>query len=1071
MSGTTGRGSLPRPRRGDLAAKMPGRCVGPSRLGLEVRRPWGRRWGAGPSRGYGARRRARSSVWERRCMSAERRQRPLGRIPTAEVVAGVSEALGTPGTAGFIETARDHRAVWVNGALGEPEVVGPAGSVWVTGSGEEADDRSPRGCERKGRPGSLGHGSILELWLKVQAMRAASGCGDGSRVELCPVPAGEGPVERGVPGRASWVETSRRGVTGPWVKGQVRAVPQAELPTVMKLRAGCEGVPTFCGHGQTGRVLPPVSLSETVDTIGSAHASGPWQRGQTRGVPGTIRLPETVGVPRTLEIEVGCGDAPGLWGRGPLVQVPGALAQDAVCENTRGLSGRQHSGGIPNVMMVPRAVEEETTPMYASGLWQRRQEADDIGSEGIPALWGTGQPVEMPCATEEETRCDGDPGLRERGQAMWLETGSGSDPGSWEAQTAEQQMGFQGARDLWGIEHSVGVPKALGKETDCASIPAMWETGQLPGGSQAVVVPGTLEDDNNYDGIPGLWERQQTLGTPLTEVEAVPGLNVRETHTGNVLRLWERRSIMGEQEDLVPAALEASGLSDQETSYGTVLCLCGRKQAMGVSETVGMSQAAGVPKHRCALAGVPIALEVTGPGKIPARVPAAVWASGPVCQENSARDVMNLWERTHASGMPVDSGGPMSPEELWSVGKDNGSEPFPGSWGRRQAVEVYGSPEVQTGSGSFTGFLGRRQTVGTPAIMGVSPASGGPLTSRVPRPLREEAVSGTVFGLCRERQAVGGPADARVSTRMPTCARVPEPMEEKTGTGCISGLSGGRQTAGVYRAMGFPEPLGEERHSKGLLSLSGRGQTTGMPVTARVSMAMGVPTASGPQMEPGSGSGDDSSIWGRRLVTEVPTAASRPGSVEEEMGSEGVSGLWQRRTSRTVPEAIRVSVPLGTLAAVGVPKAGRVPAAVWVTGSSGEEAGVDVSGLTVVRRQSTEGAGASGEESGGRGILGLAGTCQTVGASHTCGGSARFWSCPRSMGEETACENVPRVSRTRLAVVVPPVSREEIGLSHFRDPSEQRGRRQVGEVPGIRAMGNDLGQNYVGGDRLGRAFQ
>ncbi|KAG3270122.1 collagen alpha-2(I) chain-like [Ictidomys tridecemlineatus] len=1067
MSGATGRGSLPRLRRGDLAAKMLGRCVGPSRLGREVRRPWGRRWGAGTSRGFGARRRARSSVWEKRCVSTERRQRPLGRRQSSEV-AGASEALGTPGAAGFIEAARDRRVVWVNGALGEPEVVGPTGSVWVTGSGEEASDKSPRVCERKGRPGALGHGSILELWLKVQAMRAASGCGDGSRVELCPVPSGEGPVERGVPGRASWVETSRGGVTGPWVKGQVRAIPRAsELPRTMGIRA-------VCGQGQTGRVLPPLSFSGAVEKIGSACVPGPWQRGQTGGVPGTMRLPEAVGVPRAVKVEVGCGEPPGLWGRGQLV--PGAVAQDTACGDIPGLWGRVQTGGVPNVMVVPRAEEEETTPVCAPGMWQRRQEVDDIGSEGIPALWGTGQPVGVPCATEEETRYVGDPGLKERGQAMWLETGSGSEPGILgAAQTAElsgsreQQTGSQGARDLWGIEHPVGVPRALGKETGCASIPALWEIGQLPGMSQAVMVPGTLEEESSYGGIPGPWERQQPLGTPLTE--AVPELNVRETHTGNVLSLWKRRSTMEGQEDLVPAALGTSGLTDQETSSGAVSCLCGSRQAVGVSETVDVPQAAGVPKHRYAPAGVPIAREVPGPGKVPARVPAAVWASGPVCQEDSARDVMNPWETACTAGVPVASGGPMSPEELWSVGEDNGSGAFPGSRGRRQTVEipmaseVPGSLEVQTGSGGSSGFLGRRQTVGMPVIMGVSPASRGSLTPRATKPMREEAGSGSVSGLCKERQTVRGPVDTKGSTRMPTSTRMPEPMEGKTGSGCISGLSGVRQAAGIYRAMGFPEPLGEERHSEGLLGLSGRGQA------ARVSVAMGIPTTSGPLMEPDSSSGNDSNIWGRRRITEVPTAASIPGSVEEVMGSEGVSGLWQRRTSGTVPEAVRVPVPLGMLAAIGVPTAGRVPAAVWVTGSSGEEAGVDVSGLTVVRRQSTEGARPSGEESGGTGILGLAGTCQAVGVSHTCGGHARLWSCPRSVGEETACENAPGVSRTRLALMVPPVSRQEIDLSHFRDPPEHRRRRQVGEGSRIRVRENDLRDSYVGEDRLWGGFQ
>ena len=261
MSGAAGPGVLPGLRGGELAAETPGRCVGPSRSGRGVRRPWKRR-GAGTSRGRGGRRRARSSVRGTRCVSAERLQdcrRPWGRRPVAGTAqaAGANEAGGTPATAGSMEAARDLGTVWVNGAVGEPQVVGPVGSVWVTGTGEEEETsyRSPRGCERKGCPGSTGHESILELWLKVQAMRAASGCGEGSRVELHPVPAGEGPVERGVPGRASWVETSRGGLTGPWVKGQARTVPRAAgVAIAPDLGAGCERASGLCGQGQAVRM-------------------------------------------------------------------------------------------------------------------------------------------------------------------------------------------------------------------------------------------------------------------------------------------------------------------------------------------------------------------------------------------------------------------------------------------------------------------------------------------------------------------------------------------------------------------------------------------------------------------------------------------------------------------------------------------------------------------------------------------------------------------------------------------------------------------------------------------------
>ncbi|KAM9596625.1 uncharacterized protein ACIGJ3_023178 [Trichechus inunguis] len=256
-SRATGRGSLPRLRRAEQAAEMPARCLGTNRPRRGVQRPWGRRRAAGAPRGRGAKRQSRFSVWGTGCVSTERLQecrRPRGRRQAAETAeaVGVNEALGTPETPGSIEAARNPETVWVNGAVGEPEVVGPTGSVWVTGTcDEETDDRSLLGCERKGRPGSLGHGSILELWLKVQAMRAASGCGEESRVELYPVPAGEGPVERGVPGQASWVETSRGGLTGPWVKGQARAVPRATgVPRAKGLVAGYKAALGLCGQGQ-----------------------------------------------------------------------------------------------------------------------------------------------------------------------------------------------------------------------------------------------------------------------------------------------------------------------------------------------------------------------------------------------------------------------------------------------------------------------------------------------------------------------------------------------------------------------------------------------------------------------------------------------------------------------------------------------------------------------------------------------------------------------------------------------------------------------------------------------------
>ncbi|KAM9208903.1 uncharacterized protein PS065_012782 [Dugong dugon] len=224
---------------------------------------------------------------------------------------------------------------------------------------------------------------------------------------------------------------------------------------------------------------------------------------------------------------------------------------------------------------------------------------------------------------------------------------------------------------------------------------------------------------------------------------------------------------------------------------------------------------------------------------------------------------------------------------------------------------------------------------------------------------------------------------------MPTSVRMTGPMGEKTGSGDISGLSGGRLTAGVPMALGLCTAsglVGEEIHSGGLLCISGRRQTAGMPVAAGVSVAVGVPTAAG---SPGPLLGDTSSqdvsgVWGRRQATGVPIAVSVPGLVEGETGSNGVSGLWRRQT-RTVPEVVWGPQSLGVLAAVGVPTPGRVPAAVWVTGSIGEETNGGVSGLTVVR-ESTEGPGASREETGGRSILELAGRRQAVIPSRGGGG-------------------------------------------------------------------------------------
>ncbi|XP_070938333.1 collagen alpha-1(I) chain [Macaca nemestrina] len=1141
MSRATGRGALPRLRRGEQAAKMPGRCVGPSRSGRGVRRPWGKRRGAGTSRGRGARRRARSLEWETRCVSAERaqgRQRPWGTRQAAETAdaAGANEALEAPGPPGSIEAARDPGAVWVNGAVGEPEVVGPAGAVWVTGSGEEeAEDRSPRGCEGKGRPGSLGHESILHLWLKVQAMRAASGCGEGSRVELHPVPVGEGPVERGVPGRASWVETSRGGLTGPWVKGQARGIPRAPSgPTVLGLGAAYERTLGFCGQGQAGRVPPPVSVpgalasgSEmaphlwrgqavgipgTGEEIGYGLVPGPCEKEQAVGEPGTVGWPGAVGAPRAVEGELGCGGAAGLWGRGHSPQIPGALAHEAVCGATPGVWGRGQAVGVFD------AVEEEPTSVGAAGVCYRRQAGEETDSVGMPGPWGTGHSVGVPCATEEETRCGGDPGFRERGQPVWVETGSGGDPGSrGAAQTAEpscpgeQAAGSGGAPGLWGIEQATGVPRALGKDTGCVNVPGLWGAGQVVGVPQAVVVPGALGEELSHSGALGLWDGQQVLAGP--PAEAVPGLG-EETCGGNVLSLWERRQAVGEPESLGPPALGVPGSVDQEAGCGVVSCLCRRRQAVGVSETVGIPRAADVAQHRCATAGVPVALGVPGSGKAPVGVPAAVWASGPVCQEGNSRDIWNLWERARAARISLASGGPVAREELWSSGEDCDSGAFSGPWGRRQTIGVSvapegpglgeetdsggiprpwgwrqrvrtpvatevllaprapGSVELEPGSGGFSGLSGRQQTAGMPGTVGLSAASGVPVAPRVPRPVQEETGS----ELWGKGETVGGPADAKGPTRMevPTSTRMPGPMGEKTGSGGVSGLLGGRQTTGVSMAVRLPGSVGEGALFERVSGLSGRRQTAGRPVAARGSMAVGVPTAPGlpGPMLGDTGSGDDcSGIWARTLATEGPTAARVPGPVEGETGSEGVSGLWRRRHSGAIPEAGRVPMPLGVLAAVGAPMAGRTPAAVWVTGSSGAEVDVGVSGVTMLRRQSTGGVGASEDETGGGNILGLAGSSQAVGASHTYVPGTRLWSCPRSVGEETAFENALDMSGTRTAVGVPPVSREEIGLGHFRDHLQPSGRRLAGEVSAVRVRGSNLGESYVGEARLRGAFQ
>nr|XP_058139717.1 collagen alpha-1(XXIV) chain [Dasypus novemcinctus] len=1134
MSQATGPGALPRLRGGEPAAALRSACVGPGRSWRGIQRPWGRRWAAGASGDLGARRRSRSAVWETRCVSAERLQecgRPWGRRPAAET-AEANEALGTPRTAGSVEAVSFPGAVWVNGAVAEPEVVGPAGSVWVTRTGEEKTNYgSPRGCEGRGRPGSLGHESILELWLKVQAMRAASGCGDESRIELYAMPAGEGPVERGIPGRASWVETNRGHLTGPWMKGQARAVPQAtRVATAFGLGADPERASGLYGQEQPVRVprvvgfpgtletrsgIAPrlwwrgqaVEVPGTVENIGSGVSPGSWGKGPTMGMPQAMGWLEAVGLPRAVEGEIDCG-TPCLSVRGQSVQGPGALAEEAVYGDTPGLRGRGHPVG------VPRAVEEKRSSAGTLGLWPRRQVVEEIGSGGIPGLWGIGQPVVVPCAIKEQATCGGDPGFRERGQAVWVETGSGDDPGSrytaWNAEVPgpdEQELDSGGIPGLWGIKQATGVPGALKEKMGCGSLQNLWGTERPVRASQAVVVLGGMGEETCYDGVLGLWGRQQALG--VSAADTAPDVAGEETCCGRVQSRWERRQAVGEQDALVPTALGLSGPVDQETGYGDISHLCGRRQTLGAPETAGIPKKAGIPKHRHASPGEPTAVDVHASG----RVPVAVWVSGPTGQKTNTRSVLDLWDSVHAARIPTSSGVPMASGVPPPFEEDTNSGAFPGSWGRRQAFKVpvaarvpvasevpglageeYGSggvpgswgrsqtaripvaaevpiaPRVpgplglETGSGSFSGLLERRQMARVPVAARRFTPGGVSVAPRAPRPVQEETGSQGGSGLWEGKQTAGVPAGAKGSTTMgvPVSARMPGPMGKKTGSGGISSLLRGRQTAGVpmaeglHPATGVPGTVGVEPCSGGPLGLWGRRQAVGIPLAAGVpGPAVGATT-----------SGEVSGIWGRSQATEVPFAARVPVPVEGETGSESVSGLWRRQENGTVPDTLRVPQSLGVLAVVGVPVAGRMPAAVWVTGSTGEKTN------GTVRGQSAEESGPAGEDTESRSILGLAGKRQAVGETHTYGGGTKLWGCSRSVGEGRDSGNVLGVSGTRMTVEVPeavdilPVVREETGLGHFGDHLPQSGRKQAAEVSEGKLRGGNLQENYVGEGRL-----
>ncbi|XP_052051897.1 uncharacterized protein LOC127694393 [Apodemus sylvaticus] len=831
---------------------MPAHCMRAGRLRRSVRPLWARRWGAGLSRGYGVRRRVRSSVQRMLCANIGRLKngrRPLvKRIVKPTAPPGVNKAFGTPGSAGSVEGAMDPRTVWVNGTVGEPEVVGPAGSVWVTVSGEEELDNSSPSCERRGRPGTLGHESILELWLKVQAMRVASGCWEGSRVELHSVPAGEGPVEKGIPGRASWVETSRGGVTGPWVRGHTSTFPQASgLPTARGIGAGCERGSILCRQGQAGKTLPAVGGPEVVEKIDCA-ASGPWEKRQTVALPEALGWSQVLKRPRAGEVRE-CGGTSCLCGGGQSVQGSGALAEEAEYGHMLWERG-QTEGGPDALLVLPRALEDETVSHGGPGLWQRRQEVEDIVSRGIPGLRTMGQPVGVPCAREEEARCGGDPGAWGATQAAEL------------CASEEQEIGSRGAQGLWGVEQAVGAPRAWGKEADDAIVSGLWGTGQLP---QTGVVSGDREEETSYDVL-GLWERPQALEAPLAE--PLPGPVMEETYGGNPLSLWERRQVMREQEVQAPAALGTPGAVDQDIRCGALSWPCGRRRAVGLIEAVE-------PKHRCATEGVPSALGI----------PAALW----VCQESSSTDGVNLQGQTHAA-----CGRLVAPEECSSVVEHSESEALPCAWGRRPALGVPLAPEIpgplkiEAVSRSFSGLSGRRQTVGIPVTVGVSPAGVGV-------PLR---VSSSVWEhSCKRVSDSGG----RPPTRVSVTVGLPESMGDAT---LSEGLQR-RQSAVVPVAARISTTVGEPTTSRllgphGVVD-RGCGESSGM--WQRRQMAEVPTAASVPKLEREAGSEGISGLWRRHSGTVL--GAAREASHQGMLAGVGVPMV------RHVPAAVWATEPSG----------------------------------------------------------------------------------------------------------------------------------------------------------------
>ncbi|XP_042536514.1 uncharacterized protein LOC122108589 [Dipodomys spectabilis] len=666
----------------------------------------------------GARLRVRSSVRELRGVRAER-LRPRRR--RAAESAGAHKALGPPGTVGLTEAARDSRVVWVNGAVGEPAVVGPAGSVWVTRSEEEEEEEasgicSRRGCERKGRPSPMGHESILELWLKVRAMRMASGCWEGSRVELHPVPAGEGAVERGLPGRASWFQTSQDGVTGPWVRGQARAGSQASgLTTSVGLGAACELASGPCGQAQVGLVSSPVVVSGLLEEVGCVGIPGPQELGQTPEDLGGMDLPEAVGVLRAGEVEMCCGDTPGLEDSGQLVQIPGAVTQLAGCGDTSSLW--EKAVEVPDAWVVPRVVSEETISMGPSGMWQRRQVEEDIGSESNPGLWGTEQPIGMPCATEEDTRCGCDPGFRERAErSLWVERSSEGSPGSWGVlhpaalcDPGEWKAGLPSAQGLWGPEHTVEVPKTLGREIDCVSVSGLRGTGQLPELSRTVVL-GDREKGTIYGVLPGLQEKQQAE-TELTK---------EETHSGSVLNPWGRRQIE-EQEALGPATFQVPGLvmvgdciSEDNMGLGrrtTEVPPVARLPGLNEGEE-GTEGAPGLWRSRSnrIVPGAvqrPLPLEMLTAVSTEEHVPAALWVTTSSGEEDECASGLSVWRRQCTEGARTSGG-----ESRRAVGLAGSGQATEASYIWGGDARLWGCPRTMGGiCESIPGVAGTRTAV------------------------------------------------------------------------------------------------------------------------------------------------------------------------------------------------------------------------------------------------------------------------------------------------------------------------------------------------------------------------